>query len=76
MKYLEFNTENEALARSGQEAISRGCGGTYTAYWWVTRVTKAGKYVLLIADDDQGNLTPSEISELKTSVVFPDTDGP
>ena len=76
MKYLEFNTENEALARSGQEAISRGCGGTSTAYWWVTRVQKAGKYVLLIADDDQGNLTPSEISELKTSVVFPDTDGP
>jgi len=48
MKYLLFNTEQESLERSTQEAISRGCDATSTKYWWRTRETKAGKWALCI----------------------------
>ena len=74
MKYLLFNTEQESLERSAQEAISRGCGSTSTKYWWATKETKAGKWALCI--DDTSNLTPAEINKLKDSVVWPNPPTP
>ena len=73
MKYLLFNTKEESLERSAQEATARGCCGTSTKYWWDTRETKAGKWALCI-DDIVRSLTPSEVSKLKNSVVWPDLD--
>jgi hypothetical protein len=80
MKYLLFNTKEESLERSAQEATARGCCGTSTKYWWDTRETKAGKWALCIPNDDNAqspddivrSLTPSEVSKLKNSVVWPD----
>ncbi len=97
MKYLLFNTEQESLERSAQEAISRGCGSTSTKYWWATKETKAGKWALCIDHpyprptdqvitfngeeitvpvDSSAGLTPSEMSALKDSVVWPDPPTP
>ena len=75
MKYLVFNTREAALQRNAQEAQLRGCLGT-TLYWWITRDTKAGKWALCIPDNEHGSLTPSEVSELKNSVIWPDPDLP
>jgi hypothetical protein len=93
MKYLVFNTEQQAKDRSAQEAQARGCDPTSTKYWWEVRQTKAGKWALCIDDisprqtettiefngqeiteavDSSAGLTPSEISALKDSVVWPD----
>ena len=74
MKYLLFNTKEESLERSAQEATARGCCGTSTKYWWGARQTKAGKWALCISDNDQGTLTDAEKSQLKNSVVWPDSD--
>ena len=71
MKYLLFNTEQEALNRNSQEAQGRGCGST-TLYWWYMRPSKAGKSVLCIPENDYGTLTATEINALKDSVVWPD----
>ena len=75
MKYLVFNTKKVALQRNAQEAQFRGCHGI-TQYWWIARVTKAGKWALCIPDNDHGSLTPSEVSQLKDSVVWPDNPIP
>lgn len=32
--YKVFDTEDEAKEFSHQEALSRGCDGIYTRYWW------------------------------------------
>ena len=70
MKYLVFKTEAQALERTAQEAVARGCFGT-TRFWLGARKTKAGKWALCISDDDQGTLTDAEKSKLKNSVVWP-----
>ena len=80
MRYLLFNTKEASLERSAQEATARGCSGS-TKYWWSTRETKAGKWALCIPNDDNAqppedivrSLTPSEVSKLKNSVVWPDS---
>ena len=72
MRYLLFNTKEASLERSAQEATARGCSGS-TKYWWSTRETKAGKWALCIPNDDSASLTPSEVSKLKNSVVWPDS---
>ena len=47
MKYLVFNTKQQAQDRSAQEAQARGCSGV-TKYWWTVKQTKAGKWALCI----------------------------
>jgi len=74
MKYLLFNTKEASLKRSAQEATARGCCGTSTKYWWKTRETKAGKWALCIPNADSVSLTPSEVSKLESSVIWPDSD--
>ena len=74
MKYLLFNTEQQSLDRSSQEAISRGCDSTSTKYWWATKETKAGEWALCI--DDTTGLTPTEINKLKDSVIWPNPPTP
>ena len=49
MKYLVFNTKQQAEDRSSQEAQARGCSST-TLYWWETKETKAGKWAVCIDD--------------------------
>ncbi len=92
MKYLLFNTKQEAQNRSAQEAQARSCSGT-TKYWWTVKQTKAGKWALCIDNpyprvteqtiefngeqmtvptNSLAGLTPTEISNLKDSVVWPD----
>ena len=91
MKYLLFNTKQEAQDRSEQEAQARHCSGT-TKYWWTVKQTKAAKWALCIDNpyprvteqtiefngeemtvpiNSLAGLTPTEISNLKNSVVWP-----
>ena len=75
MKYLLFNTKEAAFDRSMQEADIRSCGRS-TKYWWGTSITKAGKWALCIPDDETSHLTPTEKSNLKDSVVWPEPVDP
>ena len=52
MKIIEYNTEEEALARSKVEAYKNGCDETTTTqYWWAVREGTNGKWGLVICDD-------------------------
>ena len=72
MKYLLFNTEQQSLDRSSQEAISRGCDSTSTKYWWATKETKAGKWALCI-DQPYPRPTDEVITVEGHEVTIPNT---
>ena len=52
MKIIEYDTEEEALARSKEEAYKKGCNeNTITQYWWGVREGTNGKWGLLVGQD-------------------------
>ena len=97
MKYLIFNTQAQAEARSLERiANPDNCA---TKFLWPVRQTKAGKWALCIDEPvlpatytedtyfngevvqtvtgtNLGGLTPTEISNLQDSVVWPDPTNP
>lgn len=93
MKYLLFNTQAQAEARSLERL--KHPERSVTKFLWEVRETKAGKWALCvdhvlpatytediylngevietITGTNQGGLTPSEVSNLKDSVIWPDS---
>lgn len=59
MKYLKYNTCKEAKNKSSQEAILRGCSGK-TQYWFQWQETEDNKYVLLIPENEENNLSEED----------------
>ena len=53
MKYIICATEADAIARSSEEALNRGCSGT-TTQWWGWREMADGRFALLVDDDSAG----------------------
>jgi hypothetical protein len=50
MKYMIFNSEDEAIAYSQAEAERRGCFGDVTKYWWSWIVHEDGRAALVGVD--------------------------
>jgi hypothetical protein len=76
MKYLIFETELGAKARSAQEAVNRGSNNTnVTRYWWSWRETAAATWALSIPESDVATLSESEQSALVVEVEWPVSDG-
>ncbi|WP_421793506.1 hypothetical protein [Hydrocarboniphaga effusa] len=53
MRYLIFNTRQQAVSRSEQQAVALGCEGD-TKAWWDWRETADGRWALLVDDDTPG----------------------
>lgn len=64
MRYLVFNTLEDARNRSAAEAVRRGCvpGGS-TEFWWAVETLEDGRHVLILRSDVTG-LTSEEVSAL------------
>ena len=71
MKYLVFNTKQQAKDRSAQEAQARGCSDS-TLYWWSTRQTKDGKWAVCI-DKPYPRPTDEVITVEGHEVTIPNT---
>lgn len=52
MKYLTFDTEQDALDVSAAEAVARGCKGS-TTQWYAVRECSEGKWHLCCGDDTE-----------------------
>ena len=71
MKYLIFETELGAKARSAQEAVNRGSNDAdVTRYWWSWRETAAATWALSIPDSEVSSLSEAEQSELVDTVEW------
>ena len=76
MKYLIFEAELGAKARSAQEAVNRGSNNTnVTRYWWSWRDTAAGDWALSIPESDVSGLSEAEQSALVDEVEWPVSGG-
>jgi hypothetical protein len=76
MKYLIFETELGAKARSAQEAVNRGAHNEdVTRYWWSWRETAAATWALSIPESDASNLSLAEQSDLVDDVEWPVSNG-
>ena len=53
MKYMIFNSEDEAIAYSQAEAERRGCFGDVTNYWWSWIVHEDGRAALVGVGEDE-----------------------
>ena len=53
MKYMIFNSEDEAIAYSQAEAERRGCFGDVTKYWWSWIVHEDGRAALVGVGQDE-----------------------
>jgi len=63
MKIIEYNTEEEALARSKVEAYKNGCDATTTTqYWWAVQEGTNSKWGLRVGDTEVAEDT-IEVSE-------------
>lgn len=72
IKYLVYDTEDDAVARADTEGARRGYSyhivGTGTRYHTYPRVTTDGKYALSVNGYE---LTEDEESQISTTVAFP-----
>jgi hypothetical protein len=76
MKYLIFETELGAKARSAQEAVNRGSNDAdVTRYWWSWRETAAASWALSIPESDVSNLSLAEQSDLVDEIEWPVSGG-
>lgn len=70
-KFLIFTDGShsaDAIARSASEAVTRGCEGGSTDYWWAVLEKDDGlESALMIVDteDDKENLTEGELAALE-----------
>lgn len=66
MKYLIFQDKQTALDRSKEIAISLGCVGSITTYWFgVIEHPTTFEGAMEISENEEDKLTSSEILELK-----------
>ena len=76
MKYLIFETELGAKARSAQEAVNRGSNDAdVTRYWWSWRETAAASWALRVPESDLSRLSEAEQSALVDEIEWPVSDG-
>jgi hypothetical protein len=68
MMYLIYSSEQDAVDRSEQIAIDKGCNGDITTYWygWLVHPTLSPATALIIPEDQINYLNPSEQSLLQT----------
>lgn len=75
MKYLIYDTEQEALDRAEQRAIERNTSfhrgnPDGTRYSGAIRQTSSGKFALQVAGDKFGNFNLSEAEQAATVATF------
>lgn len=76
MKYLIYQTQQEADDRSAQQAQDLGSNeADVTRYWWPRRETAAGTQALCVPDDEVGMLTEQEQAALVDDVEWSAEDG-
>lgn len=64
MKYLIYDTKQEAIDRTRQIAIKQGCSGVTTQWFGVIEKDEQG--ALQIPEDEFDKLTEQEIQSLKS----------
>jgi hypothetical protein len=73
MKYLLFQTEQEALNRSKEICISQGCTGDTTTYWFeVIKNSLTEEGAMQVPEGQELLLTEQEILELKNQQYMND----
>ena len=66
MKYLTYNTKDDALSRSQEIAIEQGCTNSITSHWFgVIEHPTTLEGAMQIPDGEESKLTDIEINNLK-----------
>jgi hypothetical protein len=69
MQYIIYSTQDDAVTRSYNEAVARGCTGDITSRWWqVISHPTNGTYALAI--DVTTTLTASEKLQLVSQATM------